>query len=65
MTNTNLAVGDEVQWAALNGNVRTGRIVEWFPATATWFVEFYPAGKAKRDCGFSTWIKPEALIKIR
>lgn len=62
---TNLAVGDEVAWAALNGNVRTGRIVEWFAPTATWFVEFYPSGKAKRDKGFSTWLKPEELIKMR
>lgn len=65
MNDIDLAVGDEVQWAALNGNVRTGRIVEWFPATATWLVDFHPSGKAKRDRGFSTWLKPEALIKIR
>lgn len=64
-TSPALAVGDEVMWAALNGNVRTGKIIEWFAPTGTWFVEFYPSGKAKRDRGFSTWLKPEELIKVR
>ena len=56
--------GDEVLIAAENGNVRTGKLVEWVSMTSTWFVEVYPSGKAKRDRGYSTWIKPEAMIKI-
>jgi hypothetical protein len=55
--------GDEVLWAALNGNVRTGRLLEWFPDTSRWFVEIYPASPDKRDQGFRTWIKPAALIR--
>lgn len=59
-----MQVGDKVLWAGTNGNVRTGRLLEWLPDEARWFVEIYPSGNTDAEQGFPTWFKPESLIKV-
>lgn len=56
-----MKAGDQVMWAATNGNVRFGKILEWVPETGRWFTEIFPSDTG--ELGFCTWFKPESLIK--
>ncbi len=56
--------GDRVLWAAKNGTVRRGRIVEWAALSGRWFVEIDHEPKfGRKPNGFKTWFDTRDLIK--
>lgn len=62
--------GDRILWAAKNGTVRHGRIIQWDPLpewtkrTGHWFVEIDHDPKfGRKPNGFKTWFNAADLIK--